>query len=89
MVTQPLMYKIISKHPGTRKVYGDKLIAEGVLPADGPDQMIKEYREHLDKGELLYNPVLAGYKHPNTIDWTPFLTKQYIENLRHHGADGN
>ena len=80
MVTQPLMYRIIAKHPGTRKVYGDKLIAEGVLPADGPDKMIAEYREHLDKGELLYNPVLAGYKHPNTIDWTPFLTKSYIEN---------
>ena len=79
MVTQPLMYKIISKHPGTRKLYGDKLIAEGVLPADGPEQMIAEYRAHLDKGELLYNPVLAGYKHPMTIDWTPFLTKQYIE----------
>lgn len=79
MVTQPLMYKIISKHPGTRKLYGDRLIAEGVLPAEGPDQMIKEYREHLDKGELLYNPVLAGYKHPMTIDWTPFLTKGYIE----------
>ncbi len=80
MVTQPLMYKKIAQHPGTRKLYGDKLIAEGVLSADGPDQMIKEYREHLDKGELLYNPVLAGYKHPNTIDWTPFLTKGYIEN---------
>ncbi|MER2541455.1 MAG: 2-oxoglutarate dehydrogenase E1 component [Azonexus sp.] len=80
MVTQPLMYKKVAQHPGTRKVYGDKLIAEGVLPADGPDKMIAEYREHLDKGELLYNPVLAGYKHPNTIDWTPFLTKVYIEN---------
>jgi 2-oxoglutarate dehydrogenase E1 component len=79
MVTQPLMYKIISKHPGTRKLYGDKLIAEGTLPADGPEQMIAEYRAHLDKGELLYNPVLAGYKHPNMIDWTPFLTKNYIE----------
>jgi 2-oxoglutarate dehydrogenase E1 component len=80
MVTQPLMYKIIAKHPGTRKLYGDKLIAEGVLPADGPDQMIAQFRQHLDKGELLYNPVLAGYKHPNTIDWTPFLAKGYIEN---------
>ncbi|PKO34336.1 MAG: 2-oxoglutarate dehydrogenase E1 component [Betaproteobacteria bacterium HGW-Betaproteobacteria-7] len=79
MVTQPLMYKIIAKHPGTRKLYGDKLVAEGTLPAEGPDQMIQEYREHLDKGELLYNPVLAGYKHPMTIDWTPFLTKGYIE----------
>ncbi|MCL2523837.1 MAG: 2-oxoglutarate dehydrogenase E1 component [Betaproteobacteria bacterium] len=79
MVTQPLMYKIIAKHPGTRKLYGDKLVAEGTLAADGPDLMIKEYREHLDKGELLYNPVLAGYKHPMIIDWTPFLTKNYIE----------
>ncbi len=79
MVTQPLMYKKIAQHPGTRKLYGDKLIAEGVLPADGPDQMIAQYREHLDKGELLYNPVLAGYKHPNTIDWTPYLAKNYIE----------
>ncbi|MDD2742444.1 MAG: 2-oxoglutarate dehydrogenase E1 component, partial [Rhodocyclaceae bacterium] len=80
MVTQPLMYKKVAQHPGTRKVYGDKLIAEGVLPVDGPDKMIAEYREHLDKGELLYNPVLAGYKHPNTIDWTPYITKGYIEN---------
>lgn len=79
MVTQPLMYKIIAKHPGTRKLYGEKLIAEGVLAADGPDQMIQEYRDHLDKGELLYNPVLAGYKHPMTIDWTPFLPKKYVE----------
>ena len=79
MVTQPLMYKKIAQHPGTRKLYGDRLIAEGVLPAEGPDQMIAEYREHLDKGELLYNPVLAGYKHPNTIDWTPFVSKGYVE----------
>ncbi|MGA9394196.1 MAG: 2-oxoglutarate dehydrogenase E1 component [Azonexus sp.] len=79
MVTQPLMYKKIAQHPGTRKLYGDRLIAEGVLQADGPDQMIQEYREHLDKGELLYNPVLAGYKHPNTIDWTPFVSKGYVE----------
>ncbi len=26
MVTQPLMYKKIAKHPGTRKLYADKLV---------------------------------------------------------------
>ena len=41
-LTQPLMYKKIAKHPGTRKLYGDKLVAQGVLPADGPDKMVKE-----------------------------------------------
>ena len=79
MVTQPLMYKKVQAHPGTRKLYADKLVAEGVLAAEGPDEMIKDYRAHLDRGELLYNPVIAGYAHPMTIDWTPFLTKKYIE----------
>lgn len=79
MVTQPLMYKKVQAHPGTRQLYADKLVAEGVLPADGPAEMIKEYRAHLDRGELLYNPVLAGYRHPMTIDWAPFLSKKYTE----------
>lgn len=81
MVTQPLMYRKIAAHPGTRKLYADRLIAEGVLPADGPETMIRDFRAHLDRGELLYNPVIAGYKHPLTIDWTPYLPKKYIENV--------
>ena len=80
MVTQPLMYKRIAAHPGTRKLYADKLVAEGVLPGDGPEGMIQSYREHLDRGELLYNPVIAGYTNPLMIDWTPFLPKKYIQN---------
>jgi 2-oxoglutarate dehydrogenase E1 component len=35
MVTQPLMYKKIQMHPGTRKLYADKLVAEGVLHRRG------------------------------------------------------
>ena len=35
-MTQPLMYKKIGQHPGTRKVYGDKLIGGGTLAATGP-----------------------------------------------------
>jgi 2-oxoglutarate dehydrogenase E1 component len=27
-LTQPLMYKKIGKHPGTRKLYADKLVAQ-------------------------------------------------------------
>src|SRR4249920_529065 len=33
-VTQPLMYKKIAQHPGTRKLYADKLVAQGVVPAE-------------------------------------------------------
>ncbi len=80
MVTQPLMYRRVAQHPGTRKLYADKLVAEGVLTSDGPDDMIRDYREHLDRGELLYNPVIAGYTNPLLIDWTPFLPAKYIDN---------
>src|SRR5476649_2691610 len=38
-LTQPLMYKRIAQHPGTRKLYGDKLVAQGVLGETGPDDM--------------------------------------------------
>ena len=29
--TQPMMYQVIRKHPTTRKLYADKLVAQGVL----------------------------------------------------------
>ena len=31
MITQPLMYKRINQHPGTRKLYADRLVGAGVL----------------------------------------------------------
>ena len=34
MVTQPLMYKLIGQHPGTRKLYAEKLAAQGVIKPD-------------------------------------------------------
>src|SRR5438067_604286 len=34
MITQPLMYKKIAQHPGTRKLYADALEKQGVLKAD-------------------------------------------------------
>ena len=82
MVTQPLMYRTIQKHPGTRKLYADRLVAEGTLKADEPDQMIAQYREHLDKGELLYNPVLSGHKRQFAVDWTPYLKKAYTDEAK-------
>ncbi len=79
MVTQPLMYKKIAAHPGTRKVYADRLVAQGTLAADEPDNLIKEYRAHMDKGELVNSPVLSDYKRTHAQDWKPYLTKTYIE----------
>jgi len=78
-LTQPLMYKKIAQHPGTRKLYGDKLIAQGVLPADGPDAMVKEFRAAMDAGKHTIDPVLTNYKSKYAVDWSPYLNKKWTD----------
>ena len=78
-MTQPLMYKKIGQHPGTRKVYGDKLVAGGTLPPEGPDQMVKEYRAAMEAGKHTVDPVLTNYKSKYAVDWTPYLGKKWTD----------
>src|SRR5690349_21895457 len=73
MVTQPLMYKIIGQHPGTRKLYADKLEAEGVIDSGTADRLVKAYRDDMDAGRNPNKTIVYGYKSPNAVDWTPFL----------------
>ena len=79
MVTQPLMYKKIAQHPGTRQLYADKLVAQGVCAADEPEQIIADYRAALDRGELLYNPVLENYTAKFAIDWSQYIGQKYSD----------
>ena len=79
-LTQPLMYKKIAAHPGTRKLYGDKLATQGVLPADGPDEMVKTYRAAMDAGKHTVDPVLTNFKSKFAVDWSPFLSSKWTDN---------
>jgi 2-oxoglutarate dehydrogenase E1 component len=78
-VTQPLMYKKISQHPGTRKLYADKLVAQGVVGADDPEAMIKHYRDTLDAGKETVSPVLSNFKSKFAVDWAPFLNSKWTD----------
>jgi 2-oxoglutarate dehydrogenase E1 component len=78
-LTQPLMYKKIAQHPGTRKLYGDKLVAQGVLPSEGPDAMVKAYRAAMDAGKHTIDPVLTNFKSKYSVDWSPFLGKKWTD----------
>jgi len=78
-LTQPLMYKKIAQHPGTRKLYADKLVAQGVLGAEGPDEMVKAYRAAMDAGKHTVDPVLTNFKSKYAVDWTPFLGKKWTD----------
>ena len=77
-LTQPLMYKKIGAHPGTRKLYADKLAAQGLGDTLG-DDMVKAYRAALDAGRHTVDPVLTNFKSKYAVDWSPFLGKKWTD----------
>ncbi len=78
-LTQPLMYKSIGTHPGTRKLYADRLVAQGVLAADEPDLLVKDYRQLMEDGQRTVEPVLTDYKNKYSTDWSPFLGAKWTD----------
>ena len=78
MLTQPLMYKKIAAHPGTRKLYADKLAAQGLGETLG-DDMVKAYRAAMDAGKHTVDPVLTNFKSKYAVDWSPFLGKKWTD----------
>jgi 2-oxoglutarate dehydrogenase E1 component len=83
-VTQPLMYKRIAQHPGTRKLYADRLVTLGVLQPDEPDEMIRQYRAALDAGTHTVNPVISNFKSKFAVDWAPFLNTKWTDAVDTH-----
>ncbi|MBP9218090.1 MAG: 2-oxoglutarate dehydrogenase E1 component [Sterolibacterium sp.] len=79
MVTQPLMYKKVAAHPGTRKVYAERLQSQGTIAEGEADQMIKDFRAALDEGRLVDDPVLSNYQRKYAVDWAPFLGQEYTD----------
>lgn len=78
-LTQPLMYKKIAKHPGTRKLYAEKLAAQGTVAPDTGDQLVAAYRAAMDAGKHTVDPVLTNFKGKYAVDWAPFLNKKWTD----------
>ena len=78
-LTQPLMYKKIAQHPGTRKLYADKLSAQKTIAADGGEELVKAYRAAMDAGKHAIDPVLTNFKSKYAVDWLPFLNRKWTD----------
>lgn len=77
-LTQPLMYKKIGAHPGTRKLYADKLATQGLGETLG-DEMVKAYRAAMDEGRHTQDVVLTNFKSKYAVDWSPFVGKTWTD----------
>jgi 2-oxoglutarate dehydrogenase E1 component len=73
------MYKKINQHPGTRKLYADVLVRDGVIKPDDADAMIATYRAAMDKGLHTNTTILSNYKAPFSVDWTPYKGRSWTD----------
>src|SRR6266550_3932720 len=79
MITQPLMYKRIREHPGTRALYAERLQAANVVTPEESEAMITTYRAAMDKGYHTNITVLSNYKAPFAVDWSRFVGKHWTD----------
>ncbi|MBI1395927.1 MAG: 2-oxoglutarate dehydrogenase E1 component [Betaproteobacteria bacterium] len=79
MVTQPLMYKIITEHPGTRRLYAEKLLAEGTLKEGDAERFVSEYRSALDAGHNTNKSIIYNYRPPFAVDWSPYTGAKWTD----------
>jgi 2-oxoglutarate dehydrogenase E1 component len=70
--TQPLMYQTIRAHKTVRELYGEQLVAEGVLDAGAVKAMMDVYRDKLDSGKVTAE-VADVSPDQFSIDWSKFL----------------
>jgi 2-oxoglutarate dehydrogenase E1 component len=80
MVTQPLMYKIVNSHPGTRKRYAERLASQGVIEADEADKLAGTFRQALEGGFHTNKTILSNFKPPFAVDWSKYRGTKWNEN---------
>ncbi|MFN5881116.1 MAG: 2-oxoglutarate dehydrogenase E1 component [Burkholderiales bacterium] len=78
-LTQPLRYKQIGQHPGTRKLYADRLEAAGVIAKGEGDAMVKAFRDAMDAGRHTQDPAITNFKSKLAADWTPLLGRKWTD----------
>ena len=79
--TQPVMYNAIRKHPTARKLYADRLVADGVLTSFEADGLVEEYRAGLDEGRPQARASLGMIGNKYTVDWSSYLEIDWAAKL--------
>lgn len=89
--TQPVMYQKIRNHASTRKLFADKLIADGVVTENQVQQMQSDYELSLSGGKVVSRPILSDETYHYATQWkryfghhwdTPCDTSVTMERLR-------
>ncbi|WP_245557592.1 2-oxoglutarate dehydrogenase E1 component [Deinococcus peraridilitoris] len=80
-MTQPVMYREIKAHPGTRALYAQKLEAEGVIPSGAAEQLVERYRDLLDQGETVVQEIDNEEQSALAADWGKFGDNHWHDSI--------
>lgn len=80
-VTQPLMYRAIAKHPGTRALYAQKLAGAGIVPLEESEAMRETVKARLKDGLPPLALNILTERHRYRADWTRFAGGSFDQNV--------
>ena len=80
-MTQPIMYREIDKHPGTRSLYAASLEKAGVLKPGEGDQMVEGYRDRLDRAEPVVTEMENLAQSKLAVDWSGYTDTQWQDEV--------
>jgi 2-oxoglutarate dehydrogenase E1 component len=80
-VTQPQMYQAIRNHPRVTRLYGERLIAEGVIDAPQREAMVKSYLAALDEGATVARNIIADTDGKYARGWRPYINGVWTEEV--------
>ncbi len=77
--TQPVMYKIIRAHPTLKEIYAAKIVDEKILTTQNIDDLVKDYRDTLDKRDQTVVKHLVDQEWHNAYssDWSPYNARDW------------
>lgn len=73
--TQPVMYAKVKKHPVARSIYAKRLADAGVIESDAEDSFVSDYRDQLDKGEIVVDEWREMKAHSS--DWSQYIGNEW------------
>ena len=71
--TSPLMYQLIDKHQPPSHIYAEKLIKEGIVTQAEFEKLQDDYRDKLDNGARIVNPLPKHLSEVYAENWVPYL----------------
>lgn len=82
-VTQPMMYRVIRKHPGTPSLYAQQLEQAGIIDGDDYKLMGQRYRDALDEGSQVAPNIVPRDLHTKYyMAWRPYLSGKWQDKAK-------